>query len=205
MVGEIGIDGVAKNRTTGEKYDFEHQMLVFSEQMRIAGEVGRGVNIHAVQCHGRLLEYFRGLGKGEKRKKGGGNGNGNAGGENVDSNLMNDSTPPTQNPPAIILHSISGSPEIIKSLLSLPSRTSSTFYFSISTGLNTRSLKCDARIQAVPDDRVLLESDLHDAVLVDNAMWGACALVGKAKGWGLEETAERTVRNAAMFLKKCGG
>ncbi|KAJ3269819.1 hypothetical protein HK104_005060, partial [Borealophlyctis nickersoniae] len=63
MVGEIGIDGVARDRSTGVKYPFDHQMSVFRAQMDIAAELGRPVNVHVVQCHGHLLNYLMEIGK----------------------------------------------------------------------------------------------------------------------------------------------
>ncbi|KAJ3129098.1 hypothetical protein HK101_005297, partial [Irineochytrium annulatum] len=66
-------------------------------------------------------------------------------------------------PPRIMLHSFSGSLEIVRSILRLPQPISSRFYFSFSTGVNGRNAdKTYERIRAIPDDRVLIESDLHD-------------------------------------------
>ncbi len=73
-------------------------------------------------------------------------------------------------PPAIMIHSFSGSPDIAAQLIKLP-RLGNRFYFSFSAFVNSRSNKMMDRIRCVPPDVILLESDLHDIRLVDDAMY----------------------------------
>ncbi|KAJ3299186.1 hypothetical protein HK104_009790, partial [Borealophlyctis nickersoniae] len=77
---------------------------------------------------------------------------------------------------------------------------STSIYCSFSTGVNARSAKVQDRIRAVPDDRVLIESDLHDASMVDKAMRDACEMVAGAKEWTVMEAGEKTGNNAKAFL-----
>ncbi|KAJ3048722.1 hypothetical protein HK097_010260 [Rhizophlyctis rosea] len=192
-IGEIGIDSIAKDRTTNEKYPFDHQFAIFKHQMDLAGRLGRPVNVHVVQCHGVLLEYFAELaGKGKSKKSA----------KNKSQSV--DATPPPTAPkitPTILLHSFSGSPQMITSLLSLPVPFSRRIFFSFSHAINTRSAKFADRIKAVPDDRILIESDLHDASLVDRAMWEGLKMVAGVKGWTLEECVERVKGNVEEYLR----
>ena len=57
-----------------------------------------------------------------------------------------------------------------------------------------------AAIAAVPDDRVLVESDVDDPAAARAATCLAVRLVAEAKGWGVVETAERTRANALAWL-----
>ncbi|KAI8820690.1 uncharacterized protein EV422DRAFT_529768 [Fimicolochytrium jonesii] len=193
LVGEIGIDGIAKDRTTDARYPFEHQLVIFRAQLQLAARMRRSVSMHTVRCHGHLVDVLR-----EMLASGGGDG--------AEDDPL---------PPRLKHHSYSGSTETTRALLSLRSphrgrkRASlptpgSRMYFSFSAGVNGRSPKAMERIRAVPDDRVLLESDTHDARIVDAAMEDACRLVAAAKGWTIEETAETTGRNARRFLGEEG-
>ncbi|KAJ3035410.1 hypothetical protein HDV00_004008 [Rhizophlyctis rosea] len=181
--------------------------------MDLAAQHNRPVNVHAVQCHGHLLKYFAELAERvpkdrERRKK---KTKGQAdeqeetkGVESVDHSER-DSTythpSPTQPvPPTILLHSFSGSSDIVRSLLRLAKPFSSRIFFSFSAAINSRSAKCHDRIVAVPDDRILIESDLHDASMVDDAMWAGLKMVAEAKGWALEETVERVEKNVEEYL-----
>jgi TatD DNase family protein len=57
-VGEIGLDGSARDPVSGLKYDFETQIKVFSAQFDLACKLQRPVSIHAVQVIGKLFEFF---------------------------------------------------------------------------------------------------------------------------------------------------
>jgi TatD DNase family protein len=57
-VGEIGLDRLAKDPVSGLKYDFETQFKVFSAQFDLACKLQRPVSIHAVQVHGKLIDFF---------------------------------------------------------------------------------------------------------------------------------------------------
>lgn len=66
---------------------------------------------------------------------------------------------PVPLPCRVMLHSYGGSPEEIPKYCKLKG-IGDRFYFSFSTAINARTPeKLRARIAAVPDDRLLLESD----------------------------------------------
>ncbi|TPX60486.1 hypothetical protein SpCBS45565_g07500 [Spizellomyces sp. 'palustris'] len=193
LVGEIGIDGAARDRNTNIKYPMPHQVAIFRAQLALAAELRRPVSIHTVQCHGKLLEIMRELALTMPPKSSEAlspESSGGSGCYRVHDPL----------PPKMMHHSFSGSPDIVRALLRLPKGVGRRFYFSFSVGINGRSLKTVERIRAVPDDRILIESDLHDAAAIDSGMLGACKLVADAKGWTLEQTAKNSGVNANEFL-----
>ena len=210
----------------------EKQLEVFEAQLDLAAELKRPVSVHGVRCPAKLFQVFQerakglsvGLSSKERRKKykeerlGGVEAGGGGGGDDHHhaalssrNSARSDIEPSLENtaalnkwPPAIMLHSFSGSPDLIKSLLKLPSSVSRRFYFSFSRAVNCRTA-CDEhktleRIACVPDDRVLIESDLHDMKHIDAACLSACEMVARAKGWASCEAARLTGQNARSFL-----
>ncbi|KAJ3325806.1 hypothetical protein HDU76_013076 [Blyttiomyces sp. JEL0837] len=221
IVGEIGLDGVATYPGTKTKYDMQHQEDLFRYQFGLAAELRKPVSIHAVQCFGKLMDMFVEMAKGvkkplsqkQRRKKkldqfceedddddeeveG-------ARPAPISKVTATDSDPALSKwPPSIMLHSFAGSPDVIARIMRLPKPISTRFYFSFSSTINGRTMdKTIERISLVPDDRILIESDLHSADVVEDACLKACEMVAKAKGWGLEETAIRTSDNAMRFLE----
>ncbi|TPX56008.1 hypothetical protein PhCBS80983_g04868 [Powellomyces hirtus] len=218
LVGEIGIDSVAKDRTTGELYPFDQQLAVFRAQLALAGRMGRPVSVHTVRAHGCLVDVMREMaGKRQKKRNwkkereldrfytqgdsDDDDGNEHGGEKEQREEEEEEVSRGASIPPAIMHHSYSGSTETIRALVSLPNGMGARFYFSFSTGVNGRSPKTTDHIRAVPDDRILIESDLHDAQQIDAAVNDACRMVAEAKGWTMKETAERTRRNAERFLE----
>jgi TatD DNase family protein len=179
IVGEIGLDAIAVDRNTGKRYDMERQKLFFAKQMEIATELHRPVSVHNVKSHGALLDYFRKMDR--KCHK-----------------LNNDIMPC---PPAIMLHSFSASVEIASALIKLPS-IGRKFYFSFSNLVNGRSPGTPNRIRAIPEDRILIESDCHDTRHIDEALCNAVSMVAEARMWDNSRTVQICTRNAIEFLKR---
>jgi TatD DNase family protein len=173
-VGEIGLDAIAKDPITKQIYNQAHQYTLFTAQMALASKHARSVSIHSVQSHGKMLDYFRTLDKSGKNA-------------------------PNVCPPAVMMHSFSGSVEICTALCKLK-HIGRLFFFSYSHLVNSRSSKSLGVIRATPDDRVLVESDVNDVVHVDGAMQKAIAMVGAAKGWSFDKVLKQTTLNARAFL-----
>ena len=55
-------------------------------------------------------------------------------------------------------------------------------------------------LQMVPDDRLLLESDIDTAGAVDEEVRTMAAVIAEAKGWSIQEVARRTRVNAERFV-----
>ncbi|KAJ3311334.1 hypothetical protein HDV04_004142 [Boothiomyces sp. JEL0838] len=161
LVGEIGLDKIATD-TEGNVYDFDKQVEIFQKQMDIAVKYNRPVSVHCVHTPSEMLNYFTLLDKTcAKPKK---------------SNLA------LPCPPSIMMHSFTASLEIAKQLIKLP-RIGKRFYFSFSHFVNARSPKTIDKIKGIPDNRILIESDIYDTVMVDDAMKKIVGLVSEAKGW----------------------
>ncbi|KAL6078834.1 Deoxyribonuclease TATDN3 [Balamuthia mandrillaris] len=180
MVGELGLDKAAKTPDTGQ-CEYEAQKGIFLRQMEIATELQLPVNVHCVRAFGDLFEFLRG-GFAPKQKIGGGGHH--------------------RFPPAIVLHSYGGTTGMLCSLLKLK-EVGQRLYFSFSPVINLDRCpeeKTCAVIAQVPDDRLLLETDLDSAYEAEEELVRMCRLVAKVKGWTEEETALRTTANARRCL-----
>ena len=98
-------------------------------------------------------------------------------------------------PPVLVMHAFGGSPETAKSLLKLGQSRACAVYFGFSDRA-ARLRRAAAVVQAVPSERLLLESDQHEAASAVRAIAEACERVAAAKGWSGAEAAELTALNA---------
>ncbi|KAL2177175.1 uncharacterized protein P884DRAFT_244166 [Thermothelomyces heterothallicus CBS 202.75] len=192
-----------------------HQVAVLKAQLRLAGELGVAVSVHGVQAHGVLFDALASLWKGhekevvsrrkqklvaegaedfssseeeeeeeeEKKKKGG--------------------YKAVPFPPRVCLHSFSGSPQMVHQYLNpaIPVRV----FFSFSTVINLSTAGGESKfpdvVRACPDDRVLVESDLHCAgEEMDRVLEDICRRVCEIKGWTLEEGLARIRKNYEQFV-----
>lgn len=222
MVGEIGLDKPFRlpmqwtnpkptpdpDRTPGgrqrrplsqHRINIGHQKAVFMAHLRLAGELGRPVSVHGVQVHGILYDALTESWKGhelksrrsrDKEKKDG-----------TVSQAAEESPKPY--PPRICLHSFSGKSDAVKQYLkpSIPAK----IFFSFSKANNLRSeeerKKAEDAMRIVPDNRMLVESDLHTAgERMDSELEGMYRVICKVKGWGLEEGVGKIAGNYREFI-----
>ena len=97
----------------------------------------------------------------------------------------------------ICMHSYGGSVDTIRRLHKL---YRNRIYFSFSTTINGRLERLDLLIQAVPDDLLLIESDINDVRRSEEKMWQILGRVCRAKDWSLEEAVRRLEQNWAGFV-----
>lgn len=243
LVGEIGIDrgfripfpegcggsGEWRRRELGEEDDekrlspyrvsMEHQKRVFVAQLKLAGEFGRAVSVHVVQCHGAVFDVFKELWKGfevevesktamRRRKRLEKDGyeyitEGEWREEEV-GNLE-----PRPYPPRICLHSFSAPVEMLKQYITAPSPTKrfpSQVYFSFSSTVNAdpekgHRDKINETIKAVPGDRVLVESDMHTAgEFMDGALEEAVKVVAGIRGTEIDHCVKMLGDNWKAFV-----
>jgi Tat protein secretion system quality control protein TatD with DNase activity len=231
LVGEIGLDkafrlpeaslpehkelrdesltpgGREGRRLSSYRVSMDHQRKVLTAQLNLAGELQRAVSIHGVQAHGVVLETLKATWKGHERKipskserK-----------RDKDALMMQDENPSENTPvipkskpypPRICLHSYSGPAEPLREYLhpSVPAE----IFFSFSSLVNFTSpaaKKAEEVIKALPEDRILVESDLHTAGEdLDGYLEHIVRTVCEIRGWGLEEGVIRLGKNWRRFV-----
>jgi Tat protein secretion system quality control protein TatD with DNase activity len=227
LVGEVGLDKAFRipepwsgnleertlKRTEGsregrrlakQKVNIEHQKKILQAQMRLAGEFGRGVSVHGVQAHGVLFDFFQMLWKGherpgkQKRKK-------NADNANTFATPFGNVEEKKPFPPRICLHSYSGSVENLKQYFSpkIPSDVYASFSIAVnfSNPQSPASAKAEEVIKWLPEDRLLIESDLHQAgEEMDLMMEQIARKVCQLRGWSLDEGLTRLAQNYETFV-----
>ncbi|KAI2622248.1 hydrolase [Hypomontagnella submonticulosa] len=203
-----------------------HQATILQAQLRLAGEMGRAVSVHGVQAHGVLYDTISKLWKGyekpvqsrrdQKRIAEGaedfsdssedeadGEAHGKpASGEVKKADSGHAKHGPKPFPPRICLHSFSGPVEVVKQYLhpSVPAKVFFSFSIVINWGTGGGD-KAEEAIRAVPNDRILIESDLHTAgEQMDRYLEDVCRKICKIKGWELRKGVEQLGRNWRDFV-----
>lgn len=187
-----------------------HQKALLKAQLQLAGELRRAVSVHSVQGHGVVLDCFQELWKGHerkvesnrRRKKRVDQNQNERQDDESDKKEEQQEEKPLPYPPRICMHSYSGSPEAVIQLLrpSVPSDV----YFSFSTVINFTGPTVDrvkSALELLPDDRILIESDLHVAgKRMDDLLEEVVRTVCHIKGWSLEEGTNRLAENWRRFV-----
>ena len=170
FIGEIGIDKVATDPTTGLKYDMDTQITIFESLFFLACKYGLPVSIHCARAYGYFDEFFRSLEcidskiSNRSKKKNNFLEYGSSEDDECNENHLKLCTSRLchQNlkiTPKIMLHSYSGSPEITQQFLRLS--FSHTLYFSFSAIINRRSMpKFEKSIKCIPLNKLLAETDV---------------------------------------------
>jgi len=195
------------------RVDLQHQKKLFKMQLQLAAEMGRAVSIHSVQAHGVVFETLKELYTGhekkvlsKKQKK-----------KVAQDQVMNqdgeqsgtketDNKNSTPFPPRICLHSYSGDVSLFKTYLN-PAIPIDIF-ISLSTAINCSDdlegetpQAIEDLIKLVPDNMLLVESDLHTAgEAMDLRLEDIVRRICRVKGWGLEEGVRLLGRNWRRFV-----
>jgi len=190
------------------KVDMEHQISILRAQLQLAGKLYRPVSVHCVQAYGVILEILQDLWVGHERpskrqqKKDKSVEQAHAE-ENSDAEIdaaIERITLPY--PPRVCLHSYSGSVDLLKQFLN--PRVPADFYFSFSTIINfstTSSEKVTEVIKALPDSRILIESDYHCAgERMDEMLVDITRKICDIRGWSLTSGSERLKQNWNDFI-----
>lgn len=201
----------------------DHQIRVLKAQLRLAGELGRAVSVHGVQAPGVLYDTLKSTWKGhEKRvvskrekKKIARGVNEDFSSDNEDDsgsdipNTRAKKYKPKPFPPRICLHSFSGTVQTLQQYVedrSIPAKIYFSFSLLVnySTGGHDRERRkhvADEVIKACPDDRILLESDLHSAGQeMDHLLEEIYRKVCQVKGWSLHDGVRQIKKNYEEFI-----
>lgn len=198
-----------------------HQIAVLNAQLALAADLGRAVSVHGVQAHGvlhdTLAATWRGhekevLSRRERRRIA-------PGAEDFSSSEDEDDDDGRRVPkrlpcgrrkvrpapfaPRLCLHSYSGADQMLRQYLhpAIPARVFFSFSHAINLSEKNGAEKFAAIMRACPDDRILVESDLHLAgQQMDDALEAMYRKVCEVKGWELEEGVRRIMRNFEEFI-----
>ncbi|KAL8651959.1 MAG: hypothetical protein Q9226_004468 [Calogaya cf. arnoldii] len=196
-------------RLSPYRVQIDHQRKIMKAQLNLAGELKRPVSIHGVAAHGIVYETLKETWKGYEREvlskrkfrrrsnTAGASGNG----VTLEPDDNHATTRAKPFPPRICLHSYSGPADTLKQYL-IPS-IPATIYFSFSclVNLSNRTNKAVAVIKAVPDDKILVESDLHSAGdTMDQLLEDMVRSVCEIKGWTLTAGVKQLAENWKRFV-----
>ena len=197
-------------RLSPYRVDMQHQRRILKAQLDVAAEMQRAVSVHGVAAHGAVFETLKETWRGHerrlpskrerKRRANVDTANHQEAKSDADEQSSG-SGDPKPFPPRICLHSYSGPVDTMRQYLH-PSVPAILFFsFSHLVNFSSTSSKAVAAIQAVPDDRILAESDLHAAgEKMDGLLEDVIRKICQIKGWKLEDGVKQLRLNWLHYI-----
>ncbi|EFR00085.1 Cut9-interacting protein scn1 [Nannizzia gypsea CBS 118893] len=194
----------------------EHQRAILRAQLRLAGELQRPVSLHSVQAHGATIEVLQGLWAGHEKKvisnrqrKRSSSAPRAHEGEDISPTTSDEGSPsgrskdkPKPFPPRICMHSYSGPVDPLSQFFH--PKVPLDAYFSFSAVINFpdgSNVKSSSVISALPEDRILVESDIHCAgQRMDDLLEQIVRQVCDVRGWSLEKGTRILAENWKRFI-----
>ena len=192
------------------KVNMDHQRKILKAQLNLAGEMQRAVSVHGVAAHGVLFETAQECWKGyekevlSKRARKEKRSAIKAHAEDDDTeheNFRRGSSTSLPFPPRVCLHSYSGPTDLLRQYFqpSVPAEIFCSFSLPVNLKASTAAKTVEV-IKAVPDDNILVESDLHCAgEHMEELLERMVRFICSAKGWSLEEGVKRLASNWFRF------
>ncbi|CAI2185417.1 4322_t:CDS:2 [Funneliformis geosporum] len=177
LLGEVGLDKTFRlrdqklNRLSQAQTTLKHQTAIFEKQLDLAAKYKRAVSMHCVQSTGAITQLLNKKIKGQQPL-----------------------------PPRICLHSFGGSVDTIKALVKQTKGSSLDIYFSFSIVINDKNSRLPDLIRAVPEDKLLIETDYHSPNGLDYYMTMIIKLVSEVKEWTETTTVDKTRENFIKFI-----
>jgi len=200
--------GRERRQLSPYRVSMDHQRKVLLAQLRLAGEMGRAVSVHGVQAHGYVFDTLSQTWAGHERKtvsrreqkREANLQKANASGQDGEEAKPKEGAAKPY-PPRVCLHSYSGPPEPIKQYTHPAIPVDMFFSFSTAINFGHATDKTENAIRAVPNDRILVESDLHIAgERMDQHLEDIVRKICDLKDWSLEDGVRQLARNWKRFV-----
>ena len=159
-------------------------------QLDLASELRRPIVLHCVRAHGALLDELRERAHAASHARDGSHAR--------DANHARVRTLP----PVVVMHAYGGSVETARQLLALGDAVGTAIYFGVSPRA-APGTRAAAALAIVPANRLLLESDEHDAQTASAALDQSRRHVCAARAWDDAQAAEQTAANARDAFSIC--
>lgn len=193
-------------RLSPYRVQLAHQKVILEAQLRLAGKLGRPASIHSVQAHGAVHEVLQSLWAGHEkmssRQKKRRSSAAGAHAADDEERIHQGPSSPLPFPPRICMHSYSGPADFLREFLN--NKVPIDVYFSFSDVINfsgPSSEKVIDVVKAIPESKILIESDLHRAgAEMDGRLGSVFQRVCDIKKWSYERGAEILGRNWQCFV-----
>ncbi|OMJ07376.1 Cut9-interacting protein scn1 [Smittium culicis] len=217
VIGEIGLDKVAVDRRTGKVFDYSVQKAVFDAQFRIASKLNKPVSLHCVKAHQDMYDYLSSRLSELEATAARVSDTEIIGSNSIKARSLDSMNSVTKHrskpkkrvlnlashfPSKIMLHSYSGSAELAKRFLKLPIGLGNRIYFSFSQFVNMRSSKLGDTLMVIPQNRILLESDLEDPRNVYSSLLTVHKWASEKLCIPQEEMLKISLQNSADFFSR---
>ncbi|MCJ1459915.1 hypothetical protein MMC28_010294 [Mycoblastus sanguinarius] len=197
-------------RLSPYRVSMDHQRKILRAQLNLAGKLQRAVSVHGVAAHGVVFETLEQTWRGHEkpllskraRKRAA---SVDAAHENEDDEVESHSPKAGSLkpfPPRICLHSYSGPVDTLRQYLhpSVPADIFFSFSGLVNFSSPTSTKSVDV-IKAVPDNKILAESDLHAAgEKMDDLLEDIIRTICEIKGWQLDQGVKQLASNWMHYI-----
>lgn len=189
---------------TPYRVSLNHQKMILKAQLQVAAKHNRAVSVHSVATHGAAFDVFSELWKGQERPSKSALKKQKKDAEHVpdEQDEFEQDQKSKSYPPRICMHSYSGPVDSLTQFLG--PRVPADIFFSFSELVNFgshNSSKAIEVVKTVPDDKILIESDLHCAgKKMDELLEDIFKRVCEIRKWKYKHGAKQLKKNWERFV-----